>query len=183
MPGIQDEKPLGVGVAGEVYQLLYRNWTRDYFTSALPFQQRGTAVALPVFGSTNAEFDIPQGPVSTLVANTSYSAPILASNAGLSFGYPYGAGPAGQWQAGDATYKAAFDDLLSNNNTIDAATFSSVDIADLRLAWQTQVWMERNARGGARYTEQLQMRYGTRPLDARLQRPEFIGGYVSVSYV
>lgn len=175
VPGIQDEKPLGVGVAGEVYQLLYRNWTRDYFTAALPFQQRGTAVALPVFGSGAVDFTLP---LSANNPGTGWYAPAITAGDDLTFGSPNGSGG---WAADPsaASHMAELNAQLSDNNTVDGSTFSSVDIADLRLAWQTQVWMERNARGGARYTEQLQMRYGTRPLDARLQRPEFIGGYTS----
>lgn len=52
----------------------------------------------------------------------------------------------------------------------------SADIADLRLAFQIQRWMELNARAGVRYTEFLQAHYGVSPRDERLQRPEYIGG-------
>lgn len=166
VPGIQDEKTESVGVAGEVYRLLYRNWTRDYFTSALPFQQRGLPVSLPIFGSgaidANLLVNAPGGgSYGLLSARTDIADPQIFSSAYT-----------GQM-------KANLDHVFENGLTVDGATLSSVDISDLRLAWQTQVWMERNARGGARYTEQLQFRYGTRPLDARLQRPEYFGGYTS----
>lgn len=180
VPGIQDERPYGRGVAGEVYQLLYRNWTRDYYVSALPFQQRGLPVALPIFGSTSAEFNgtitsgvnindntgaggQPYWPIGIWGNNTSAGNVVVPSGSGA----PNTTGV-------NASWKQFWDD-----NTISGANLSSVDIADLRLAWQTQVWMERNARGGARYTEQLQARWGTHPQDQRLQRPEYIGGYTS----
>jgi hypothetical protein len=54
-----------------------------------------------------------------------------------------------------------------------AATF---DVSDLRLAFQIQKWMERNARAGVRYTEFLRAHFGVAPRDERLQRPEYIGG-------
>ena len=179
VPGIQDELPEGVGVTGEVYMPLYRNWTRGYFEAALPFQQRGLPVALPIFGSTNADFSgMPYANLSPVsYTNTRWT--------GIDKTNPVGMGAltqdAGLNVIGDNN-SGIVDDymaLLTDNNVISGANLSSVDIADLRLAWQTQVWMERNARGGARYTEQLQARYGTRPLDARLQRPEYIGGYTS----
>jgi len=53
---------------------------------------------------------------------------------------------------------------------------STFDIADLRLAFQVQRWMERNARAGVRYTEFLQAHFGVAPRDDRMQRPEYIGG-------
>lgn len=66
-------------------------------------------------------------------------------------------------------------DTLSvlNNNTLTTSTF---DISDLRLAFQIQKYLERDARGGARYTEWLRAHHGTSPTDDRLDRPEYIGG-------
>ena len=53
---------------------------------------------------------------------------------------------------------------------------STFDVSDLRLAFQVQKWMERNARSGARYTEFLRSHFAVAPRDDRLQRPEYIGG-------
>jgi len=187
VPGIQDALPEGIGVAGEVYMPLYRNWTRGYFEAALPFQQRGVPVSLPIFGTSvsNAEFDLPW---ANWPGTGNFGTMMFDSDTANVANVYYGLKDAGGFASatisgsnGNAIIKPNVDATLSDNNsvTLDGSSLSSVDIADLRLAWQTQVWMERNARGGARYTEQLQARYGTRPLDARLQRPEYIGGYTS----
>lgn len=190
IPGIQDEKTEEVGVAGEVYMPLYRNWTRDYFTSALPFQQRGLPVSLPVFGSTNAEFNLQSQRTDYSIYPNSYFHMLGKLSDGTqildNIAIAHGDGnqnlnTAGQFK-GENPASQIIDSLnndLTNSNEISGASLSSVDIADLRLAWQTQVWMERNARGGARYVEQLQIRWGTSPRDERLQRPEYIGGYTS----
>ena len=63
-----------------------------------------------------------------------------------------------------------------NENTVDLSSASTFNVADLRLAFQIQKWMERNARAGARYTESLRAHFGVSPRDDRLQRPEYIGG-------
>lgn len=63
-----------------------------------------------------------------------------------------------------------------NDNTVDLSVASTFDIADLRLAFQIQKWMERNARAGVRYTEFLKSHFGISPRDERLDRPEYIGG-------
>ena len=57
------------------------------------------------------------------------------------------------------------------NNTLSAGT-----ISELRTAFQIQLWQERNARAGVRYTEFIQAHFGIHPLDERLDRPEYIGG-------
>ena len=67
-------------------------------------------------------------------------------------------------------------EIALNANTVDLSTASTFDIADLRLAFQIQKWMERNARAGVRYTEFLKAHFGVSPRDERLQRPEYIGG-------
>ena len=128
--------------------ILNRGWEKDYLTSALPWQQRGTAPALPISGTTHAVW--------------------TGSNYGVGY---------------NLTYKGSSNPTISdgslavfNNNTIDLSTASTFDIADLRLAFQIQKWMERNARAGVRYTEFLRAHFGVSPRDERLQRPEYIGG-------
>ena len=129
-------------------KILNRGWEKDYLTSALPWQQRGTAPALPIAGTTSAKWPGSDYGVSN---NLTFKAP---------------------------AYPNALDGSLAvfNNNTVDLSTASTFDIADLRLAFQIQKWMERNARAGVRYTEFLRAHFGVSPRDERLQRPEYIGG-------
>jgi len=129
--------------------ILNRAWEKDYFTSSLPWQQRGTAPALPISGSTTAVFATD---TNANVASLNYNS---ASNRIIT-------------GSGTAHALAA--------NTVDLSTASTFDIADLRLAFQIQKWMERNARAGVRYTEFLRAHFGVSPRDERLQRPEYIGG-------
>lgn len=147
--------------------LLNRAWEKDYFTSALPFQQRGTAPALPISGSTSAVWD----PASFSFDSQSVSAheatfesggpldPVLRSRTAASI-------PSWQNNA-----RAMF-----NANTVDLSQATTFDVSDLRLAFQTQKWLERSARGGARYTEFLRAHFGIAPHDDRLDRPEYVGG-------
>nr|QJB19329.1 MAG: major capsid protein [Microvirus sp.] len=137
--------------------ILNRAWEKDYFTSSLPWQQRGTAPALPISGTTNAVF-----PSSIFAQGTSglqmyfdvFDNKFYSNNASF-----------------PADAKASLD-----SNTVDLSAASTFDIADLRLAFQIQKWMERNARAGVRYTEFLRAHFGVSPRDERLQRPEYIGG-------
>ena len=83
-----------------------------------------------------------------------------------------------------AGYKAKMDTIMSDNNSLDAtssttitASLSTVDIKQIRLAFLYQSFLERMARGGARYAEMLPNIWGARPLDQRLMRAEYIGGY------
>jgi len=165
---------------GTQHSILNAAWRKDYFTSALPWTQRGTAPALPVFGSAAAAFDLPfanwVGPGDSAAwpslsrASVQTSAKIVGMTAG---------GPASGSVDGTNTttwLKPNWDNFLSDNNIIDGSAFTSVDIADFRLTLAMQVWMERNARGGARYNEVIRVHWGVAPNDDRLQRPEFIGG-------
>ena len=130
-----------------------RNWEKDYFTSSLPWQQRGVAPALPIGGVTKAVWP-------------------AVSAANIPFTLQ------GDMSTGPIVYKPRFGDTkaLLEANTIDLSTASTFNVSDLRLAFQIQKWMERNARSGARYTESLQAHFGVSPRDERLQRPEYIGG-------
>ena len=68
--------------------------------------------------------------------------------------------------------------LYYSNNQLetDLTKASGVAINDLRRSFALQRWLERNARGGARYIEQILSHFGVRSSDARLQRPEYLGG-------
>ena len=129
--------------------LLNRNWEKDYFTSSLPWQQRGTAPALPISGIGHAVWP-------AVVTGTPIPMQTVNIGSYVPFDYP--------------------TKSMLENNTIDLSTATTFNVADLRLAFQIQKWMERNARAGARYTESLQAHFGVSPRDDRLQRPEYIGG-------
>lgn len=143
-------------------EIMYRAWEKDYFTSSLPWQQRGVAPALPISGVTNAVWTVGGGVVVGPVG---------------------GGGQAGASDtAGDnkiringATFANNFVAGL-NNNVVDFDDATTFNVADLRLAFQIQKWLERNARAGARYTEFLKAHFDAFPKDERLQRPEYIGG-------
>lgn len=144
-------------VALDQQTLMTANWDPDYLTRALPWQQRGTAPALPVTGVSkalwpDADFANTAGSVNAQWGSSS-SDKIMYSNTG-----------------------AAQAKLFFGDNTVDLSSATSVNIADLRLAVQLQRWLERNARSGYRYTEFLRAHFGVAPKDDRLARPEYIGG-------
>lgn len=142
--------------------ILNRCWTKDYFTSALLSQQRGTAPALPISGTTSAVWDTGtfiQGQPSSLMG-------IEAENANATTPNFYMNGANARTNVENAF----------NDNTVDLGVASTFDISDLRLAFQIQRWMERNNRAGVRYPEFLMAHYGVTIPDSTLQRPDYIGG-------
>lgn len=144
--------------------ILIRAWTKDYFTSALPWQQRGTAPALPISGITHAIFPTSSFEGSGSTTDGVMSGPISAGVNKIRFS-------GGNYATAITNVKNALD-----ANTVDLSSASTFNVADLRLAFQVQKWLERNARAGARYTEFLRAHFGVAPKDERLQRPEYIGG-------
>lgn len=142
--------------------ILNRCWEKDYFTSSLLWQQRGTAPALPISGTTFANF-------TNAISGTEN----WADARGLAVTSV--APPNTHLYTANGTLNAHALSAL-NKNTVDLSSATTFDIADLRLAFQIQKWMERNARAGARYTEFLRAHFGVAPRDERLQRPEYIGG-------
>lgn len=138
-----------------------RAWTKDYFTSALPWQQRGTAPALPISGTSSAVFD--ESWVNNATGGVAVN--VATSTPGTSYDV----------LINSANGKANFLHFMQNNE-VDLGSAVTFNVADLRLAFQVQKWLERNARAGARYTEFIHSHYGKAPRDERLQRPEYIGG-------
>jgi len=131
--------------------LRQRAWKKDYFTSALPFAQRGPAVGLPITMNY-----APTSIVKYTDGSTPSSERDLAAKAGGNLG-EIGTG-----------LGMRIENLSS--------TAVSTTINDLRVATRLQEWLERNARGGARYIEQILHHFGITSSDARLQRPEYLGG-------
>lgn len=155
--------------------ILNRAWEKDYFTSALPWQQRGTAPALPISGSTSAVWaaDLNNQALTWPATSGISQSPFYRENqAGGTLNQPADANTKAALEKG----KATISKTALGANVVDLSTASTFDVADLRLAFQIQKWMERSARGGARYTETLQSHFGVSPRDERLQRPEYIGG-------
>lgn len=143
--------------------ILNRSWEKDRFTSALPWQQRGTAPALPLSGTTNAVF-----PASFYISYPAATSGVITMKHDGAF--------APDSETKSTLERGSITKTNLDNNTVDFADAVTFDISDLRLAFQIQKWLERNARAGARYTEFLRAHFGVSPRDDRLQRPEYIGG-------
>lgn len=152
---------------------LRRAWQHDYFTSALPWTQRGPEATIPLGTEAPIVFDLGNQPASI---GKRISDGSVITNATVT------TGAAGELELNNND--SAWDVSGSHYADLSGATASS--IIDLRRAFKLQEWLEKNARGGARYTESLMVHFGVRSQDSRLQRPEFLGGSsspVSVSEV
>ena len=176
------------------YGLLYVSWLKDYFTSALPFQQRGTAPIIPFNGDIELNSDVTPEQVINLGSSANFYAMTPGSKRYLGT-------DRNAWASGNVV---SFPDYVGGNKivltsastpeggmnlsvssqtlaenflkNIHANVFDGLSVKDLRIAVQLQKFFERNARAGVRYTEFLDSHYNVSPTDARLDRPEFIGG-------
>lgn len=153
-----------------IMALANRCWEKDYFTSALPWAQRGDAVTLPMTGNADINFVNPTFP--SILRHVDGSD--VSSSAYV--GSP--SGVIGSVETGGNNYKQAAIDN-SANLEVDLSNVNSATINELRRAIKAQEWLERSATGGARYIEQILAHFGVRSSDARLQRAQYLGGGVA----
>lgn len=177
---LQDE--INVPFSGNGYDivsqgLMYKCWEKDQFTSSLPWLQRGPQTLMPIAGKVSvsgALEDYPSG-VSLKFEKTDGSRFDGTSSNAIFTGTDNGTirELSDQNNSGSLRPKNLSDFLRIDGALGDLET--SFSINDLRRAVKLQEWLEKNARGGARYTEQILSHFGVRSKDSRLQRPEFLG--------
>lgn len=141
-----------------------RAWNHDYFTSALPWAQKGDPVRIPIFAADRAE---------VLYDNTNQSL-VIDKNTGL----PSASGFLNSGVGGilrDGSIGSAAPLNIDPNGSLYVSDSEAATIADLRAAFAIQTFLEKKARGGTRFIEFIQQMWGASSSDGRLQRPEFIG--------
>lgn len=153
----------------EYFKLRKRAWQHDYFTSCLPWAQKGEPVRLPLGDSAPIQFD------ST--PNGSFTSAQAWINTGLDLGGDMTVMEGGSAQLESDGRPMTVDN--SKNLSVDLSEATASTITDLRRAFSLQGWLEKNARAGSRYIESILSHFGVRSSDARLQRPEFLGGGMS----
>lgn len=177
-----------------------RGKRHDYFTSALPWTQKGPGVSIGLAGTASI---VNPSPLSDyfLTSNSNQLAAVSAygGDASSSGGkrvtsgsgtITFNRGSDSKWSsvggfAGNESspvnvHAYSGSNLLTKDSYVDLDTSSIFTINSLRTAFQMQKFYERLARGGSRYTEVLRSFFGVVSPDARLQRPEFLGSFTKM---
>lgn len=187
---LQDEVEIslegGEDLTVNTTDLPVRCWEKDYFTSALPWQQRGDPVYLPLgvsancygdgraivfdVGDTNVNIAQIQGNVTgATVLELGLSHNTVPGNTGSAMGNT-------QVLPDKLIGLTQSKSLGSSGIVADLTSASAVSVSDVRTAFQVQKFLEKSARAGYRYIEYILEHFGVHSPDARLQRPEFLGG-------
>ena len=139
------------------YVLLRRGKRHDYFTSCLPWPQKGEAVELPLGTTARISTDADVGDKVQVYSTGQTSYKSLA-------------------QGATHVELTSFGGFSQDYLYADLGNATAATINQLRQAFQIQRMFERDARGGTRYTEIVRSHFGVTSPDARLQRPEYLGG-------
>ena len=176
-----------------------RGKRHDYFTSALPWTQKGPGVSVGLAGTASIVDPSPgtgyllHSTDNQLAAVSAYGGDASSSggervaqgNGTISFNgnnddFSGIGGFAGNTEKRITMSAQASSTYLGNDSYVDLDTSSIFTINSLRTAFQMQKFYERLARGGSRYTEVLRSFFGVVSPDARLQRPEFLGSFTKM---
>jgi hypothetical protein len=172
----------------------------DYFTSALPWTQKGPGVSIGLAGTASIVDPSPtagyllHSTSNQLAAVSAYGGSASGSggnrkasgsgsitfNRGSGSDYSNVGGFAGNSSDSITMSAQPASGFLANDSYVDLDTSSIFTINSLRTAFQMQKFYERLARGGSRYTEVLRSFFGVVSPDARLQRPEFLGSFTKM---
>lgn len=149
------------------YTLLKRGKRHDYFTSCLPWPQKGPAIELPL-GTSAPVIQNPASPTVNMYTATEgvsgYNKLRWSNSIGVTSASPHN-------DSEDLYFHPTLTGLMSDLSSATAAT-----INQLRQAFSVQSMYELDARGGTRYVEILQAHFNVTSPDFRLQRPEYLGG-------
>lgn len=179
---IQDPLPISLEMGEDTTtstDLKNRNWVKDYFTRSLPTQQRGPSVYLP-----SGDVSVVGNGMSLGLTNGTLNAGLNSNtntqNLGaLQSAYGVDVGSTGLANTPIVGAIGVTTDPEKSGLVALGSTSRGTTISDFRWANAVQAFMEKQMRGGARYVETLMSQFGVRSSDARLQRPEYLGGGVS----
>ena len=160
-------------IQSSLIQLRKRAWQHDYFTSALPWTQKGPEATIPLGGLAP---HIYQDNATAVIHDRDG---LFGSTGVLDLEVDSSSTTASQGPmrvdiGGGTRHSVNIDNTPNTFTDLSAATAATIN--ELRRAFRLQEWLEKNARGGSRYVESIYSHFGVKSPDARLQRPEFVGG-------
>lgn len=168
----QDGLNTAVTSVNELLTIRYRSWEKDYFTSALPWTQRGEETTIGLSGNADVIAQLPDAEhLNRIPYYTDSEGNNLSDNSITRMNI---VGGKTRLQTSADPTPAFYNpngSLVADLSTVNATT-----INELRRAIQLQQYKELLARSGSRYIELIRGLFGVVSSDARLQRPEFLGG-------